>query len=788
MINPFRKGILFGTVVSIAGAAVLVSAFFILLVGLETASSTRKDFSRHMEELLDTVESTAGIACFVGDKQLAAELAAGLLKSHEVYRVVVRAGDKELARSERTGSAAVQENKSQGVYRKILSPFNKGEVIGEIRIEPDVSEINRLVREKVVFMVGLLLLQLFFVVVAVVLIVFYVVVRPIRSLSNDLHNIDAAAGEKLLAPAGHEANEIARLIFDINMLSETLVAALVNEQVLRLQQEIDALKYHSIFDNAGSGIFIADIEGHISSYNRSFVTLTACQFDAHVQPPRLAYVPWSDFDKLMQAINVCLSSGVNQSIDLELETDEHRWLNVNLTAIEGKLVQGVISDVSQVKQSEATALQRVIMDDLTGLPNRAGLECYLPETIQHAHAEPFALMLVDVKGFKKINGDMGMAAGDLMLRVAASRLKGCLKNTDWLGRLGGDEFAVVLHGISARGAAESVASRMASVFRKTIEINDTLITPGCDIGIAFYPADGEDLASLLRSAEFALSYAKGEEGQDYQFYTLEMAATAEQHRKLESELHQSIRRNELRLFYQPIVDLQAGCIVGAEALIRWQHPTLGLVAPDVFIPVAEESHFICEIGLWVLETACQQLAIWQAAGHAHYLSINVSARQIPDELPPELILVMLKRYGLPESALALEITEGVLLSDVNKGVTWLKELRDAGFRVYMDDFGTGYSSLSYLKRFPIDVVKVDKSFIRDMNEENNDRVLVQAIIAMSQALGLQVVAEGVENECQFSLLREMHCHYGQGYYFSRPIPAHEFDLLAAKGLHVPLLS
>ncbi len=788
MINPFRKGILFGTALSIVVTALLVSTIFIAIVAMNTAADTRVAFSKHMEALLDTVESTASIACFVGDQQLATEVVSGLLKSHEVARVVIRSGDKELARGDRAGSSYQDAQMIKGISRKIASPFNKGEFIGEIKVESDVDEINKLVREKVYFTISMLVFQLFFVVLAVVLIVYYVVVRPIRALSDDLHSIDAAAGEKLLEPIGCAGNEISRLIVDINKLSDNLVGALMNEQALRLQQEIDAQKYHNIFDNAGSGIFITDIDGHLSSYNRSFVTLTACPLDAHVQALSLGLVEWNDYDRLMRALADCISSGMSQSVDLELQGVEHRWLNVLLTRIDNKQAQGVVVDVSQAKQAEATALQRVIMDDLTGLPNRAGLECYLPELIRQGDAEPFALMLVDVKGFKKINGDMGMAAGDLMLKVAASRLKGCLKSSDWLGRLGGDEFAVVLHGVSTRGAAESVASRMSSVFRKTIEINDNLISPGCDIGIAFYPADGDDLSSLLRSAEFALSYAKLAEGEDFKFYTLEMAATAEQHRKLENELHQSIRRNELRLYYQPIVDLKGGCIVGAEALIRWQHATLGLVPPDVFIPVAEESHFICEIGIWVLETACQQLATWQAAGQQRYLSINVSARQIPDELPPELILAMLKRYGLSVSSLALEITEGVLLSDVDKGVTWLKELRDAGLRVYMDDFGTGYSSLSYLKRFPIDVVKVDKSFIHEMDEESNDRVLVQAIIAMSQALGLQVVAEGIENECQFALLRQMNCHYGQGYYFSKPVPAHEFDLLVSNGLYVPLLT
>lgn len=787
MINPFHKGILFGTIVSIIGTAVCVSSIFILIVAWVTVAETREDFARHMEELLDTVESTASIACFVGDQQLAAEVVSGLLKSHEAAKVVVLAADKELARGENAGSSgATQETAGKIISRKIISPFNKGEVIGEIRIEPDVNEINRLVREKVYFTVLLLVMQLFFVVVAVLFIIFYVVVRPIRMLSNDLHSIDAKAGETLLALTGHEGNEIARLVADINHLVETLVSALVSEQQLRIQQEINEQKYHSIFDNSGSGIFIADMSGHISSFNHSFVQLTQFPVETHGDSPMLAHISWRDHECLMEKIKVCVKTGANQSVDIDLDAAEmHRWLNVVFTAIGDNQIQGVVSDVSQVKQSEATALQKVILDELTGFPNRLGLERYLPDAIGHRHGESLVLMLVDIKGFKRVNESLGMPAGDQMLKVAASRLKACLKNSDWLARLGGDEFAIVVHDISTRAAVESVALRIAAAFRKPVEINETSIAPGCDVGIAFYPADGIDLQSLLRSAEFALSYAKATIGKDFQFFMPEMVATAEQHRKLETELHQSIQRDELRLYYQPIVDLEQGCIVGAEALVRWQHPSRGLVPPDVFIPIAEETDYICDIGLWVLETACRQLAAWQLAGRQLYLSINVSVRQIPDALPVGKIMEVLKRYGLTPGSLALEITEGVLLSDIDRGVNWLKEVRDAGFRVYIDDFGTGYSSLSYLKRFPIDVVKVDKSFIAEMDEKANDRALVQAIIAMSHALGLQVVAEGVESEGQIALLRQMGCRYGQGYFFSRPIPANEFDLLKQSGIYPP---
>ena len=787
MINPFRKGILFGTIISIVGTAFCVSAIFILMVAFITAADTRKNFARDMDELLDTVESTASVACFVEDKQLAAELVSGLLKNHVVSSVVVRTADKELARGERTGSVrADTTNKPmvQAVSRKILSPFSKDKVICEIRMEPDTQEANRLVWENIYFTVSLLALQLFLVAAAVVLIVLYFVVRPIRALSNNLHSIDAAAGEKLLSPKEHQGNEIARLTDDINNLTGILVDALEGEKQLRVQQEINEQKYHSIFDNAGSGIFIADVNGHISSFNRAFVLLTHFPVDEHGQPPKLAYVPWRNHERLMEAIEVCVKTGANQSVDLELDAEEPCWLNVILTDSGNGQVQGVVSDETRVKQSEATALQMAVTDKLTGLHNRLGLERYVL-TIRCGHGESCALMLVDIKGLRRINESMGMPAGDQMLKVAAARLMGCIKKSDWLARLGSDEFAVVLHGVSTQAAAESVAIRITGAFRDPFEINETSIAPGCDIGIAFYPTDGADLSSLLRSAEFALSYAKSTVGKDFQFFMPEMVVTAEQHHKLEIELHQSIQRDELRLFYQPILDLEEGRIVGAEALVRWQHPTRGLVPPDDFIPIAEKTDFICDIGLWVLETACRQLAAWQAAGQQLYLSVNVSARQIPDALPPELILEMLKRHGLSASALALEITEGVLLSDIAKGINWLKELRDAGFRIYIDDFGTGYSSLSYLKRFPIDVVKVDKSFIRDMDEETNDRVLVQAIIAMADALGLQVVAEGVENECQISLLRQMGCRYGQGYYFSKPIPVNEFDLLKQNGIYLP---
>jgi EAL domain-containing protein (putative c-di-GMP-specific phosphodiesterase class I) len=284
----------------------------------------------------------------------------------------------------------------------------------------------------------------------------------------------------------------------------------------------------------------------------------------------------------------------------------------------------------------------------------------------------------------------------------------------------------------------------------------------------------------MRNAELALDRARASGGGRYVFFDTTMAKDAENKRSLENDLQLAIRRNEFRLFFQPIIDLSTKQLAGAEALIRWKHPTRGMVPPDAFIPLSEETGLIVDIGLWTLDVACQQLATWQAQGLDYYVSLNVSGRQIPDGLPSAKLLEAVSRHGVDATKLVIEITEGVLLGDFAKAQAWLIAVREQGFRIYLDDFGTGYSSLSYLKRFPVDTLKIDKSFIRDMSEDNSDRTLVEAIIAMANSLRLTVVAEGVETGDQLALLSKIGCKYVQGYHFSKPVPAEEFDAVAQR--------
>lgn len=780
MINPFRRSILFGAIVSVVSIAFLVGVIFIFVTAIFTASNTAKATANHLEVLLDTVASSAGVACFVEDKQLASELVAGLLKSPEVSRALIRTTSKELASGtnrEDAQRADARTTSLSPVSRTIMSPFSKGLVIGEIRLEPNSLEISRIIHEKVSVAISLLAMQLLFIVTAVVIIVIFFVVHPIRSLSANLHSIDAKSGEKLLVPKGHEHNEIAVLTNDINSLMQTIVDALTDEQQCRIQLEVDEQKYHNIFENSGSGIFIANEDGHLTSFNRAFSHLTGINAEDSHTLPRLAHAPWKDQAQLLAIIAECVRTQTDQVADLELDTIPVHWYRVTLSAVGRNQVQGVVTDVTQGKESEAAAMKMVVTDKLTGLSNRVGLERYIPEVIRQKHGESMALMLVDIKGFKHINESMGVTTGDQVLKVAATRLMSCVKSTDKLARIGKDEFAVILHGVGTQTAAESVARRIVEYFNKTIDINGTLLSPKCNIGIAFYPGDGNDFPTMLRNAALAHSTVKLSEAADYLFFKPDMMVAAEQRYSLELDLRQSIQRGELRVFYQAIVELQSGRVVGAEALIRWEHPQRGLVVPDAFIPIAESTGFIKEIGVWVAEEVCKKLAAWRADQWPLYISINVSSHQIPDALPVSLLTKLIQHYDIPAGSIVLEITESAFLADFNKGVAWAKSLREVGFRIYMDDFGTGYSSLSYLKNLPVNTIKVDKSFIRDLVEPQQNLVLVQAIIAMAEAFGLDVVAEGVENEYQKSILKEMDCGYGQGYLFSKPVPAGQFEKL-----------
>lgn len=560
---------------------------------------------------------------------------------------------------------------------------------------------------------------------------------------------------------------------------------LEEERALRHQREMDERKYHAIFDNAESGIFILDREGRLSSWNPAFVRLLSTRPADADDSRALLDQPWEQPAALHQLIIRALASNTSQSADLALhgEAGRMRWLNMTLSPIGDGLLQGVAHDVSALKEAEASARLLALSDPLTGLANRLGLEERLREHVLRymlTQQGSFALVMINLDDFRQVNDGIGLAAGDTVLRIVTARLSEHVKRDDIVARLSADIFVVILSGISQPDAALRVVNRIMRTLRQAYFINGSPVVLHASMGITLFPNDGMDTATLLHHAELAVDKAKAAGGNTYVFFDPTLAEEAERRRQVENDLRQAIRQQHFELHYQPVVDLQNRRLVGAEALIRWRHPVRGLVPPDQFIPLAEQTDLVDEIGLWVLDSACAQLAAWRQDGLDYRISLNVSGRQIPHGLAPSMLLDVVARHGVSPESLALEITEGVLLADIEQALSWLAAVHHLGFRVYLDDFGTGYSSLSYLKRFPVNTLKVDKSFVFDLETDNSGRTLVEAIVAMATSLGLEVVAEGVESPAQMALLQQMGCRYAQGYHFSRPLPAKDFTSAAAR--------
>ena len=416
-------------------------------------------------------------------------------------------------------------------------------------------------------------------------------------------------------------------------------------------------------------------------------------------------------------------------------------------------------------------------DSLTGLPNRGLFSNLLEQSISQAHRykRQLAVLFLDLDRFKQINDTLGHEAGDDLLKEVACRLKSCLRDSDTVARLGGDEFVVLISELEDEHQVASVAQKMLTAVAGPFTLLGHEFHITVSIGISVYPSDGEDEQTLEKHADIAMYQAKDEGKNNFQFYSEKLNANSLERLTLESGLRRALERNEFELYYQAKKDRDGGRIAGVEALLHWQHPDLGLVASKRFIPVAEETGLIIPIGKWVLATACRQNVSWQKQGLPRLsMAVNMTARQFNDENLLLEIAAILDESGMDPSLLELEISESILMRDVDKALRILKAFKEMGIRVTIDDFGVGYSSLSALKQFPIDTIKIDRSFIRDIASAHGSNDLLAAIIAIGRTMSLTVVAQGVETREQVDLLREQSCDEFQGFYFNRPMPSGQF--------------
>ena len=443
------------------------------------------------------------------------------------------------------------------------------------------------------------------------------------------------------------------------------------------------------------------------------------------------------------------------------------------------------------RRAEASVKHQASHDVLTDLPNRTLFKDRLTLALAHAnrYRNMLAVLFVDLDRFKNIIDTLGPAVGDRLLQGVAERLASCLDEGDTLARLGGDEFVILLPRLQRADKAVKVAQRVLEVLKPVFLFNEHELHITTSIGISLYPYDGADVDTLLKNADTALYRAKEQGRNNYQLYTPAMNARAFERLAMENSLRKALERQQFMLHYQPQVDMPGGKISGMEALVRWRHPDLGLVYPAEFITLAEETGLIVPLGDWVLRTACTQARIWHKAGYPQLtVAVNLSARQFQHQGLTDTLARVLKETELDPRTLELEITESIAMQNADFTHVVLNHVKEIGVRIAMDDFGTGYSSLSYLRKFPIDTLKIDQSFVRDLTSDPNDAAIANAIIVLAHSLKLKVVAEGVETAEQEAFLKAHHCDKLQGYLYNRPLTVEQFEqlLFQGDGTSIPL--
>jgi diguanylate cyclase (GGDEF)-like protein/PAS domain S-box-containing protein len=474
-------------------------------------------------------------------------------------------------------------------------------------------------------------------------------------------------------------------------------------------------------------------------------------------------------------------------------TAQGRWLHRQVVAVEDGVV-AIVRDITERKLAEERIFHMAHHDELTGLPNRNLMHDRIDQAIRNAarNGEGVALAFVDLDGFKLVNDGLGHKAGDELLKVVSRRMGACLRRNDTLARFGGDEFVILLPDQGTDPAALApLLEKIRVAVTEPAQVAGQAVQVSCSMGVVMYPRDGMDASALLMNADAAMYRAKDLGSNNFQFYAREMNASVEEKLVLLDGLRQAVQatadgggENSFHLLYQPKLDLKSGRIFGVEALIRWRHPEHGMVPPQRFIALAEESGLIVPIGEWVVRSACRQAQAWREAGLGPIaVSVNVSARQFEEARLVDRVAAALVDSGLPPALLELEVTESLLMRDLQKSVATMRELKAMGVSLSIDDFGTGYSSLSALKSFPISRLKIDKSFVSELADNPDDQAIALAVISLGHKLNLKVIAEGVETEQQCRFLRENECDEMQGYLFSKPVPAAEIARMVA--LHVP---
>jgi diguanylate cyclase (GGDEF)-like protein/PAS domain S-box-containing protein len=608
----------------------------------------------------------------------------------------------------------------------------------------------------------------------------------VRSYTPRTYSTDDVHLLSLFAAQLGPALEAARLFTEAQRLSGE-----ANERAAELRQSEE--RFRALLRNTSDVISVLDADGIVRYVSPTVQSAWGYHPESVEGHPIVEWVHPEDLEHLLGTLNAALKQpGATLAAEVRLKHADGSWRAFEVIVnnqLADAAVAGMVStyhDITERKSFESDLRYLAFHDPLLDMPNRV----MFMERLEHALADRRAadsrvgVIFVDLDNFKLINDSLGHETGDQLLMAVAERLRASVRSADNTARLGGDEFTVLLESIHSADEAIAVASRILECIQQPIDLSGHEVTPSASIGIAV-SGPGQDTAdALLRCADQAMYRAKANGKGRFELFDHSMALHAMERLELQEDLRRALERGELRVAYQPVVSLATERICGAEALVRWQHPRRGLVSPCDFIPLAEETGLIIAIGEWVLREACRQARWWQTEcpGASDFtMNVNLSGKQIQRGGLAEVVARILQQTGLHPSSLTLEITESVAMEDAESTLANLRELKQLGVQIAMDDFGTGYSSLSYLKRFPVDQVKIDRSFIDGLGHDPDDTAIVRAVVALARALSLQVTAEGIEKQDQVSFLRNLGCERGQGYLFARPAPAEVLSQLLLAG-------
>lgn len=565
-----------------------------------------------------------------------------------------------------------------------------------------------------------------------------------------------------------------------------LVSVEDRSEAFRQQEASDSLvaELQATLESTGDGILVTDMAGRIRGFNRRFAQMWGMPEDLLLAHQDTAVFDWMrrsvvDPEVYQRRVDAIQEATLLQATErITLLSGQELERVTQPQSSRGRPCGRVwaFRDLTELVQAGRRIETLSTTDALTGLYNRHEIGQRLDEALRQARRDggTLALLVLDLDRFKHINDSLGHEMGDRVLCESAARLKTCLRQGDLVARIGGDQFALLVHGADHCGA-EASARRVLNTLSQPCSMDGLQFTLTCSVGVALFPSDGAEVDLLLRHAETAMQRAKIGGRACFRFHQQRLDADLRQRMRMDHAMRQALASQRFRLKYQPQVDLHTGAVVGAEALIRWRDPELGEVSPGEFIPVAEDTGFIIDIGDWVLTQAVRQAAAWRAGGLVMPVSINVSALQFQQADFVERVGGVLREHGLPPHLLELELTETILVVDADEALGRLGQLSALGVQLAIDDFGTGYSSLSYLKRFPIEKLKIDRSFVQGLPAEGSDAGIVRAIIEMSRALGLRVIAEGVETEAQRSFLLDAGCDQFQGFLYAQALDPLSFE-------------